>query len=96
MSTSDRGAQHPGLGFFEVNTGSQTQGFFPNTCVDITSVVERKKSVLFAHVSQDGVGIWRQRHEIVAGFRGREAGVKVAEAFVHLNGDSRTSPLPGL
>src|SRR5438552_16209783 len=27
----------PQLYFFEVNTGSQTEGFLPNTCVDITS-----------------------------------------------------------
>ncbi|MHB8520783.1 MAG: PIG-L deacetylase family protein [Limisphaerales bacterium] len=86
----------PHLFFFEVNSGSQTQGFLPNTYIDITPVVERKKSALFAHVSQDGVDIWRQHHEIVAAFRGREAGVRAAEAFVHLNRDSQTSPLPGV
>jgi N-acetylglucosamine malate deacetylase 1 len=84
------------LYFFEVNTGSQTEGFLPNTYVDISSVVEQKKSALFAHVSQDGQGIWRQHHEIMAQWRGREAGVAAAEAFVHLNRASHISELPGL
>src|SRR5438552_12784870 len=29
--------RRPQLYFFEVNSGSQTEGFLPNTCVDITS-----------------------------------------------------------
>ena len=83
----------PELYFFEVNTGSQTQGFLPNTYVDITAVLEKKKAALFAHRSQDGEGIWRAHHEVIASFRGREAGFQAAEAFVHL---SRQSPsLPG-
>jgi len=85
----------PRLYFFEVNSGSQTEGFLPNTYVDISSVVETKKAALFAHASQDGRGIWREHHEIMAQWRGREAGVAAAEAFVHLNRDS-TSTLPGL
>src|SRR6059058_1444197 len=84
------------LYFFEVNSGSQTEGFLPNTYVDISSVVERKKAALFAHVSQDGQGIWRQHHEIMANWRGREVGVAAAEAFVHLNRDDHTSNLPCL
>src|SRR5581483_1314917 len=63
------------LYFFEVNTGSQSQGFLPNTYVDVTSLLEKKKAALFAHVSQDGQGIWREHHEIIAHWRGREAGV---------------------
>jgi LmbE family N-acetylglucosaminyl deacetylase len=82
--------------FFEVNSGSQTQGFMPNVYVDITPVREKKKAALFAHRSQDGEGIWRQHHEIMATFRGREAGVSMAEAFVHLNRESRNSRLPGV
>src|SRR6266516_3297880 len=87
--------QRPQLYFFEVNSGSQTQGFLPNTYVDISSVLEKKKSALLAHVSQDGQGIWRQHHEIIANWRGREAGVAAAEAFVHLNRDSQMNQLPG-
>ena len=84
------------LYFFEVNAGSQTQGFLPNTYVDISQVAEQKKTALFAHVSQDGRGIWREHHEIMAQWRGREAGVAAAEAFVHLDRDDHVSPLPGV
>jgi len=87
--------ERPHLYFFEVNTGSQSQGFLPNTYVDVTSVLEKKRTALFAHVSQDGEGIWREHHEIIAKWRGREAGVSAAEAFVHLGHDSKTSKLPG-
>ena len=86
----------PSLYFFEVNSGSQTEGFLPNTYVDITPVVEQKKRALFAHVSQDGQGIWRLHHEIMAQWRGREAGVTAAEAFVHLDRTTATTRLPGI
>lgn len=84
------------LYFFEVNAGSQTQGFLPNTYVDITAVLEQKKTALFAHVSQDGRGIWTEHHEIMARWRGREAGVAAAEAFVHLDRVDHVSALPGV
>ena len=71
--------------FFEVDAGSQTRGFLPNTYVDISESLEKKKAALFAHKSQDGEGIWREHHEIMAAWRGREIGVKAAEAFVRLN-----------
>src|SRR5437660_12888375 len=88
--------QRAQLYFFEVNTGSQSEGFLPNTYVDISPVVEKKKSSLFAHVSQDGQGIWRQHHEVIAKWRGPEAGVTAAEAFVHLDRTNQNSKLPGL
>src|SRR5947208_14183054 len=56
---------HPQLYFFEVNSGSQSQGFMPNMYVDISPVLEKKKSALFAHVSQDCQGIWRDHHELI-------------------------------
>jgi LmbE family N-acetylglucosaminyl deacetylase len=81
------------LFFYEVNAGSQTEGFKPDAYVDISSVVEQKKRALFAHVSQDGEGIWREHHEIMAAWRGREYGVKAAEGFVH---HSRGGRGPGM
>ncbi|HLX60429.1 MAG TPA: PIG-L deacetylase family protein [Planctomycetota bacterium] len=93
---SDALPKRPQLYYFEVNTGSQSRGFTPNTYVDITSVVEQKKSALFAHTSQDGERIWREHHEPMAKFRGREAGAEWAEAFVHLNRDNKSGALPGL
>jgi LmbE family N-acetylglucosaminyl deacetylase len=84
------------LYFFEVNTGSQSQGFLPNTYVDITAALEKKKSALFAHVSQNGQGIWRDHHEIIAQWRGREAGVAAAEAFMHLDRNRPNAKLPGI
>jgi LmbE family N-acetylglucosaminyl deacetylase len=71
------------LFFYEVNAGSQTEGFKPDAYVDISAVVEQKKRALFGHVSQDGEGIWREHHEIMAAWRGREIGIAAAEGFVH-------------
>jgi len=84
----------PRLYFYEVNSGSQTEGFLPNTYVDVSPVLEQKKRALFAHTSQDGQGIWREHHEVMAQWRGREVGVTAAEAFVHLTRDP--ARLPGL
>jgi LmbE family N-acetylglucosaminyl deacetylase len=89
-------SKRPPLYFFEVNPGSQTHNFRPDTFVDISSTLEKKKAALFAHVSQGGEGIWREHHEPAAKFRGREAGVAAAEAFVDLSRDSKLGKLPGV
>ena len=83
------------LFFFEVNAGSQTEAFKPDAYVDISAVVEQKKRALFAHVSQDGEGIWREHHEIMAAWRGREYGVKAAEGFVHHTRGGRGAAMLG-
>jgi len=88
--------ERPHLYLFEVDTGSQTQGFLPDTYVDISAVVEKKKAALFAHESQNGRAVWSEHHEIMAAWRGREAGVRAAEAFVRLNRGSEISGVPGL
>jgi LmbE family N-acetylglucosaminyl deacetylase len=78
--------------YFEVNAGDQTRGFAPTTYVDIGSVRETKTRALFAHVSQNGEGIYREHHEPMESFRGREAGCAAAEAFARL--PQPLGPLP--
>ena len=87
-------SQRAHLYFYEVNTGSQSQGFLPNTYVDISPVVDQKKAALFAHVSQDGTGIWREHHEVIAQWRGREAGVAAAEALFTWAATARFQSFP--
>ncbi|MBZ5584644.1 MAG: PIG-L family deacetylase [Acidobacteriia bacterium] len=84
-----------GLYFFEVDLGSQTMGFHPTDYVDITAVREKKKAALFAHRSQDGEGVYRQHHEIMENYRGREYGAAAAEAFVRLARSGGASAMPG-
>jgi len=84
------------LYFFEVDYGYQTMGFQPTDYVDITAVRAKKKAALFAHRSQDGEAIYREHHEIMESFRGRESGVAAAEAFVSLPRNDVKRGLPGL
>jgi LmbE family N-acetylglucosaminyl deacetylase len=81
--------------YFEVNAGDQTRGFQPTAYVDISSVRETKKRALFAHASQDGEAIYRQHHEGMESFRGREAGCAAAEAFARLSQPLGPLPLEG-
>jgi LmbE family N-acetylglucosaminyl deacetylase len=80
--------------FYEVNAGAQTQSFRPTDYVDITAVREKKKAALFAHKSQHGEEIYSRHHEVMENFRGREARITAAEAFVHLSTDNASSRLP--
>jgi len=82
------------LYFYEVDAGAQTQGFRPTDYIDITAVREKKKSALFAHKSQRGEEIYRKHHAVMEDFRGREARVTAAEAFVHLYSDKSPASLP--
>ncbi len=82
------------LYFYEVNTGFQTLGFKPTHYVNITEVRDKKKAALFAHKSQDGQAIYREHIEVMENFRGREAGVAAAEAFVKLARGGRADRLP--
>ena len=84
------------LYFFEVDYGYQTMGFQPTDYVEITAVREKKKAALFAHRSQGGEAIYREHHEIMENFRGRESGVTAAEAFVSLPRNDVKRGLPGL
>jgi len=79
------------LYFYEVCAGNQTMSFHPTDYVDISKEQETKRKALYCHVSQDPPGIYACGHEIMEKFRGAEAGVKAAEAFVRLNGNNGTS-----
>jgi len=70
------------LYYFEVESGRQTQHFHPTHYVDITTVEERKRKACFAHQSQNAETGFYPLHEQMHRFRGMEAGVKLAEAFV--------------
>jgi LmbE family N-acetylglucosaminyl deacetylase len=80
------------LYFYEVNTGVETMGFTPTDYVDITNVQDRKKQAMFAHQTQSPVETYTSYFKPLEEFRGLEAGVKAAEAFVHFKArDSRAS-----
>jgi len=79
------------LYFYEVCTGNQTMAFHPTDYVDISKEQETKRKALYCHVSQDPPAIYACGHEIMEKFRGAEAGVKAAEAFIKLNGHKATS-----
>jgi len=76
------------LYFFEVCTGEQTYIFKPTDYVDISGSQEQKRKAVYCHVSQDPPGIYQCGHAAMEDFRGRELGVKAAEAFVHMTGQS--------
>ena len=74
------------LYFFEVCTGEQTMIFKPTDYVDISETQEQKRKALYCHISQDPPGIYQCGHAAMEEFRGREMGVKAAEAFVRMTG----------
>ncbi len=84
------------LYYYEVDLGAQTMHFHPTDYVDIGAVREKKKAALFAHKSQDGQRIYREFHEVMENFRGREGGCGAAEAFVRLARVNAASGLPRL
>lgn len=74
------------LYFFEVCTGEQTFVFHPTDYADITATQEQKRQAVYCHLSQDPPGIYQCGHAAMEEFRGREMGVKAAEAFIRMNG----------
>ena len=70
------------LYYFEVEAGDQTQHFAPSHYVDIASVEPRKREACYAHPSQNAEHGFYVLHSDMHRFRGREAGVKFAEAFI--------------
>jgi LmbE family N-acetylglucosaminyl deacetylase len=79
------------LYFFEVCQGEQTLTFHPTDYVDISNEQETKRKALYCHVSQDPAAIYACGHEIMEKFRGAEAGVAAAEAFICLKGRNSVS-----
>jgi LmbE family N-acetylglucosaminyl deacetylase len=77
------------LYFFEVCIGNQTMGFRPTDYVDIVSVQAQKRKAVFCHVSQNPDSIYSCGHTSMEDFRGREIGVKAAEAFIHISGSRK-------
>jgi LmbE family N-acetylglucosaminyl deacetylase len=84
------------LYFYEVNTGSETMGFTPTDYVDITALRERKKAAMFAHKTQDPINTYNDYFKPLEEFRGLEAGVKAAEAFIHFKAKGERSTIIGL
>lgn len=70
--------------FYEVNSGSETMLFSPTAYVDISKVADKKKAAMFAHMSQDPQGTYDNFFRKMEEFRGLEANVRSAEAFVVL------------
>lgn len=81
------------LFFYEVNTGSETMAFVPTDHVDITSVRHRKKEALLCHQTQDPQAVYNDFFKAMEEFRGLEAGVKAAEAFIRFKPISKRASL---
>jgi len=84
------------LYFYEVNTGVETMAFTPTDYVDITAVHEKKKAAMFAHQTQDPVNTYNNYFKPLEEFRGLEAGVKVAEGFIHFKKEGARAGIIGL
>ncbi len=84
------------LYFYEVNTGSESLGFNPTDYVDISAQRELKKKMMFAHQTQAPQETYDDFFKIMEEFRGLEAGVKAAEAFVHFKPATTRASIAGL
>jgi len=84
------------LYYYEVDTGSESVRFTPTDYVDITSVHDRKMKATFAHKSQGPQEFWDKDFKKMEAYRGLEAGVKVAEAFIHFKNKADRATMMGL
>jgi len=94
MQAWTRASEKFELYFFEVCTGEQTMTFRPTDYVDISAFQELKRQAVYCHQSQDPLGIYACGHTAMEDFRGRELGVKAAEAFVRMNGRGQGHHFP--
>ena len=83
------------LYFYEVNTGSETMAFTPTDYVDISDVQDQKKVAMYAHKTQDPVNTYNTYFKKMEDFRGLEAGVKAAEAFIHFKSNKAKAAIIG-
>jgi len=84
------------LYFYEVNTGSETMGFSPTDYVDISAVQDIKKAAMFAHETQSPQEVYDQFFKTMEEFRGLEAGVNAAEAFIYFKPENQRANIAGL
>ena len=77
------------LYYYEVESGTQSQHFWPTQYVDIETVEPRKEQACLAHKSQNPATDFYPMHQRMQRARGAEAGVTLAEAFVRHNQVSR-------
>lgn len=84
------------LYFYEVNTGVETMAFTPTDYVDITGYRDKKMAAMFAHKTQDPVTTYNDYFKPLEQFRGLEARVKAAEAFIHFKPESEKAKIIGL
>jgi LmbE family N-acetylglucosaminyl deacetylase len=77
----------------EVNTGSETMAFTPTDNVDISDVRETKKAAMFAHRTQGPEEIYASFFKTMEEFRGLEAGVDAAEAFIYFKPNDKRPAL---
>jgi len=96
LTTWIRSGRQFQLYFYEVNTGSETMAFTPTDYVDITAVRELKKSAMFSHKTQSPEETYTNYFKPLEEFRGLEAGVKVAEGFIHFKDKSDRATMTGI
>jgi LmbE family N-acetylglucosaminyl deacetylase len=81
------------LYFFEVMTDQQTLGFRPALYLDVEGVRGLKRRALDCHKSQKPDSIW-EIHDAMHRRRGRECGVKFAEAYLQASPLKASPELP--
>ncbi len=77
------------LFYYETESGMQTQHFGPTHYMDITATEDRKRQACYAHPSQNAEKGFYVLHDEMNRFRGQEAGVPYAEAFIRHNQSGR-------
>ncbi|MDB6034204.1 MAG: LmbE family protein [Verrucomicrobiales bacterium] len=81
------------LYYYEVSTGEDTVQFAPTHYVNISEVIQRKRSACYAHASQSPDKFYALQ-ETVTRMRGLESGYKQAEGYIrHVQSPDFTLPM---